>query len=311
MNMHQGSALDQDVKTGPNPGRGTGEDGEGTCTLVQHALAGLGLRYAGAHGPSAREGPAEQFGNPETTGWELWGAIRLITNERTDEMQVVGAGGSMKRLVVVADNSLIVEAIAIGLRKSGEFKLLGHVNGRAGSVRAILEAGPDVVLIDDMDGSERAAQLVEQIKAEQDHVAVIVLTTSMDSEWLDAIFDAGAAGAISKATHPAALATLVRETIDGHVVHVYKSSAGARSARPTAVATEQSPLTSRELEVLQLVAAGSTNGEIAQKLWVTEQTVKFHLSNVYRKLEVGNRTEASHYAHVNGLLGSAQPAGVF
>ncbi len=83
------------------------------------------------------------------------------------------------------------------------------------------------------------------------------------------------------------------------------------SSRPATVAAEQSPLTSRELEVLQLVAAGATNGEIAQKLWVTEQTVKFHLSNVYRKLEVGNRTEASHYAHVNGLLGAPQPAGVF
>ena len=69
-----------------------------------------------------------------------------------------------------------------------------------------------------------------------------------------------------------------------------------------AIAGEQTPLTSRELEVLQLVASGATNGEIAQKLWVTEQTVKFHLSNVYRKLEVGNRTEASHYAHVNGLV---------
>ena len=140
---------------------------------------------------------------------------------------------------------------------------------------------------------------------------MIVLTTSMEPAWLDAIFDAGAAGAISKATHPAALATLVRETIEGHVVHVYKSTGAARASRPAAVAAEQSPLTSRELEVLQLVAAGSTNGEIAQKLWVTEQTVKFHLSNVYRKLEVGNRTEASHYAHVNGLLGAPQPAGVF
>jgi len=221
-------------------------------------------------------------------------------------MQVVGARGPMKRLVVVADNSLIVEAIAIGLRKSGEFKLVGHVHGRTGSVRAIVEASPDVVLVDDMDGSDQAVELVEQIKAEQSGAAVIMLTTSMDSEWLDAIFDAGAAGAISKATHPAALATLVRETIDGHVVHVYKRAVTARSSRPTAVAAEQSPLTSRELEVLQLVAAGSTNGEIAQKLWVTEQTVKFHLSNVYRKLNVGNRTEASHYAHVNGLIGTPE-----
>ena len=59
----------------------------------------------------------------------------------------------MKRLVVVADNSLIVEAIAIGLRKSGEFKLLGHVNGRTGSVRTIVDAAPDVVLVDDMERS--------------------------------------------------------------------------------------------------------------------------------------------------------------
>jgi DNA-binding NarL/FixJ family response regulator len=225
-------------------------------------------------------------------------------------MQIVGARGSMKRLIVVADDSLIVDAIAIGLRKSGEFKLVGHVNGRTGVVETLVEAGPDVVLIDDMGESNDVVALVEQIRAGQRDVAVIVLTTSMDPEWLDAIFDAGAAGAISKATHPGALATLVRETIDGNVVHVYKSSGTLRQALPAAAAGEQPKLTSRELEVLQLVAAGATNGEIALRLWVTEQTVKFHLSNVYRKLEVGNRTEASHYAHVNGLLPAAEPAGV-
>jgi len=224
-------------------------------------------------------------------------------------MHVVGAQGPTKRLVVVADNSLIVEAIAIGLRKSGAFKLLGHVNARTGSIDAIVEAGADVVLVDDLDGSDESVELVARIRAAHERVAVIVLSTTMDPEWLDAVFAAGAAGAISKATHPAALATLVRETVDGHVVHVYKS--GSRAARPTAVAMDQSPLTSRELEVLQLVASGATNGEIAQRLWVTEQTVKFHLSNVYRKLEVGNRTEASHYAHVNGLVRAAEPAGAY
>lgn len=213
----------------------------------------------------------------------------------------------MKRLVVVADNSLIVEAIAIGLRKSGEFKLLGHVNGLTGSVRTIVDAAPDVVLVDDMDRSGSTVELVRQIKAEANRIAVIVLTMTMDAEWLDAIFDAGAAGAISKATHPAALATLVRETVNGHVVHVYKSAGASRNPGTSAITAEQSSLTGRELEVLRLVAGGSTNGEIARKLWVTEQTVKFHLSNVYRKLDVGNRTEASHYAHVNGLVAAAQP----
>ena len=213
----------------------------------------------------------------------------------------------MQRLVVVADNSLILEAISIGLRHSGEFRLLGHVDGRSVSWRSIVDAAPDVVLIDDMDRSEEALELIRRIKSASPEIAVIVLTMHMDAEWLDAVFEAGARGAVSKATHPVALATLVRETVSGHVVHRYKRldrSAGHIAHAPGA---EDSALTLRELEVLRLVAAGSTNGDIARSLWVTEQTVKFHLSNVYRKLEVGNRTEASHYAHVNGLV-SAQLA---
>ena len=73
-------------------------------------------------------------------------------------------------------------------------------------------------------------------------------------------------------------------------------------------------LTRREFEILQLVAEGHTNGVMASMLWVTEQTIKFHLSNVYRKLNVSNRTEASRWAQVNGLLplkqGSAETDGL-
>jgi DNA-binding NarL/FixJ family response regulator len=213
----------------------------------------------------------------------------------------------VKRLVVVADNSLIVEAIAMGLRKSGEFSVHSHIEGSAASAQTIVEATPDVVLVDDMGQSPQMVELIQDIKAAQDQIAVIVLTLSMEPDWLDDIFDAGATGAISKATPPQALTTLVRETINGHVAHVYKRAPRARGPRLAAVAVDGT-LTPRELEVLGLVASGASNGEIAQTLWVTEQTVKFHLSNVYRKLDVGNRTEASHYAHVNGLVGTLQPA---
>ena len=70
-----------------------------------------------------------------------------------------------------------------------------------------------------------------------------------------------------------------------------------------------SPLTAREVEILGLAAQGLTNGRIGRELWITEQTVKFHLSNVYRKLGVSNRTEASHFAYVHGLL-DMRPADV-
>jgi DNA-binding CsgD family transcriptional regulator len=69
-------------------------------------------------------------------------------------------------------------------------------------------------------------------------------------------------------------------------------------------------LTRRELEILQLVAEGHSNAQLARMLWVTEQTVKFHLSNIYRKLDVSNRTEASRWAQLQGLLSSSAIAQV-
>ena len=141
----------------------------------------------------------------------------------------------MKRLVVVADSSLIIEAIALGLRKSGEFQVLGRFDARTGQLDAVADAAPDVVLVDEMERSGEAVTLISRMKAAHSDAAVIVLTSSMEPEWLDAIFAAGATSAISKSTHPGALATLVRETIDGHVVHVHRSSGSSRSSGQSAV----------------------------------------------------------------------------
>jgi DNA-binding NarL/FixJ family response regulator len=214
----------------------------------------------------------------------------------------------MKRLVVVTPSSLIVKAIATGLRPGTEFGLLRQVSGPMTSVKTIVEPDPDIVLLDYMSQSDQAVLTVAQIRALAPQIAIIVLTISMEPAWLDLIFDAGAAAAISKETPPTALATLVRETINGHVVGIYRGAPSARADRPAAAAEAESSLTARELEILRHVASGETNGQIAAKLWVTEQTVKFHLSNVYRKLDVGNRTAASYYAHVHGLVASPEAA---
>jgi DNA-binding NarL/FixJ family response regulator len=214
----------------------------------------------------------------------------------------------MRRVVIVADNSLIVEAIRIGFRKSGEFNLVGHADGRRTSAQTILDAQPDVVLLDDMDRSEKALELIRELAAGDQGASVIVLSMHMDPQWLEQAFDAGATAVISKSAHPVALATLVRETLDCHIFHRPAAPTSDSRSLPSAIAAENLPLTSRELEILQLVASGSTNGDVARKLWVTEQTVKFHLRNIYRKLDVANRTQASHFAYMNGLVQSpAQP----
>ncbi len=233
------------------------------------------------------------------------GILAGAETRTVDEDIRAGEGCPLKGLVIVAEDSLIVEAIAIALRKSGEFRLLEHVDARAATAEKVLEGAPEVILIDQADPIQGTISLIQQVKQARENVTIFVLTLSPEPTELDAIFAAGATGAISKAANPAALGTLIRETIDGHVLHVHKPAGRVQGSSPSD--GPDPSLSSRELEVLKLVAAGATNGEIARKLWVTEQTVKFHLSNVYRKIGVANRTEASRYAHLNGLVDDDKP----
>ena len=207
----------------------------------------------------------------------------------------------MKRLVVVADNPLIVGAIRTGLRHSGGFQLLGYVDPRKTTASRITQAGAEVVLVDDGDNPEPSIALIESLRGQDENIKIIALSVHMEGEWLERAFAAGASAAMSKAIHPSALATLIRETVAGHIVHSPYSIRSANRA-PLPIPNEHSSLTDRETEILRFVASGATNAEIARQLWITQQTVKFHVSNVYRKLDVANRTEACHYAHVHGLV---------
>jgi DNA-binding NarL/FixJ family response regulator len=200
----------------------------------------------------------------------------------------------MKRLMIVADHSFVVQAIRLALRQTAGFQVVGFFDGR-GSVRnALQELRPDVVLVDDMQEADNALARLREVTEEVPLAKSMLLTLQMDSEWLEQAFDAGAQAVVSKTVHPVSLGTLLREISHGNVVHRFER-------RPAAVIEEDCPLTDRELEILKLVAEGHTNGRIARELWVTEQTVKFHLSNTYRKLGVANRTEASRYAHLHNL----------
>ena len=201
----------------------------------------------------------------------------------------------MKRLMIVADHSFVVQAIRLALRQTAGFQVVGFFDGR-GSVRnALQELRPDVVLVDDMQEADNALARLREIAEEAPLAKSMLLTLQMDSEWLEQAFDAGAQAVVSKTVHPVSLGTLLREISHGNVVHRFEK-------RPAAIIEEDCPLTDRELEILKLVAEGHTNGRIARELWVTEQTVKFHLSNLYRKLGVGNRTEASRYAYMHNLV---------
>ena len=210
-----------------------------------------------------------------------------------------------RRLVILADNSLIITAIQIGFRQSDEFELVGCADPRKTSATAILGAEPSAILFDDLGQSATTIELLREIREQDKDIVVLMLSISLDPEWLDQLFSAGASAAISKATAPPTLVTLVRETLDGHIVHRPPPEARAAAGSDATFEASEMPLTGREAEILQLLASGSTNGEIARRLWVTEQTVKFHVRNIYRKLGVANRTQACHLAHVRGLVSAA------
>jgi DNA-binding NarL/FixJ family response regulator len=207
----------------------------------------------------------------------------------------------VKSLVVVADHPMVVQAIRLALRHTAGFRVVGTLDGR-GSVRAELATlSPDVILVDEMCQRTNAVIRLREAAEEVPSAKLVLLSAGLDGSSLDDAFEAGAEAVISRQLHPVTLGTLLREIVHGNVVH---------APRPPRVApgVQAHPLTSRELEVLRLVAEGHTNGRVAAALQVSEQTVKFHLCNVYRKLGVGNRTEATRHAHLHALVDQSVPA---
>ena len=151
----------------------------------------------------------------------------------------------------------------------------------------------DVLLIEPWMRTGDGIACISEFRTEHPEVTVVALSRLWDAEHVAESLAAGASAHIPKTTPLDDLAALIRQVRSGIAVHPPTATAG----------TGKSPLTAREREVLRLTAKGMANADIARELFVTEQTVKFHLSNVYRKLGAHNRTEASHRAAQAGILG--------
>jgi DNA-binding NarL/FixJ family response regulator len=201
-----------------------------------------------------------------------------------------------RRLLIIADDAFTAESLRRCLRGATNCNVLGFLATRRPCGLAVQQAHPDLALVDDPTGSADVLERVREIRAALDGVKVILLAGDVSPNQLAAAEAAGAHAVISRSVQASSLGVLLREIAAGSVYHAFGDH------RREVPETRVEGLTSRELEVLRLVAAGLPNVAIARQLWVTEQTVKFHLSNVYRKLGVANRTQASHYAHTRGLV---------
>ena len=212
--------------------------------------------------------------------------------------------GAHRRTAVVCDRYLLwIEAVESVLGRSG-INVIGRATTARGGLEEVRRTRPSVLVTDAVIGETEDADgvtLIAQARSEMPELRAIVVSLSDRRRTIERAFEAGASAYVMKNAHPDDLAAAARQAFE-HSLFLAGAPRLVASKPPTQDAAEAMDLTRREREILRLVAEGHSNAQLARMLWVTEQTVKFHLSNVYRKLNVANRTEASRWAQLHGLL---------
>jgi DNA-binding NarL/FixJ family response regulator len=207
----------------------------------------------------------------------------------------------MKRLFIIGNDAFTVHAMRFALRYSTGVNLFGIIEGQGSLPDALKEARPDVVVVDGITDTGHALENVRAIRGDLPQALIILVSSDMDDASNAQAMEAGAIVCLWRDAEVPAVAGVPQKPADGRTAAL--APVPLDDPGDVQEAEVPNPLTPRELEILRWVAEGHTNARIARKLWVTEQTVKFHLSNIYRKLGVQNRTEASRYALVNDLFG--------
>jgi DNA-binding NarL/FixJ family response regulator len=213
-------------------------------------------------------------------------------------------GNGEKTAVILDRHPLWLDALERLLDRVG-VTVVGTTTSPAEALDLIEETRPTVFIteFDSLEQSAEGVSSLRRVSANNPGVHSVVLSTQDDPASIEAAFAAGASVYCVKTAEPEDLASAIRQAFNSSVY--YSTGRGGRNAEPAPTSRQSSEdpgLTKREVEILQLVAEGYSNSQLAKMLWVTEQTVKFHLSNIYRKLDVANRTEASRWAQLHGLL---------
>jgi DNA-binding NarL/FixJ family response regulator len=207
--------------------------------------------------------------------------------------------------ILVDQHPLWLDAIEPVVTRIG-VEVLGRTTSATEGMALVDKHQPNILVtgLDMPAGEMDGIALVRRAREKAPELKPIVISMHHDAAHIDAALEAGAVAYVVKTAQADDIASAIRQAFT-HSIYL----AGMRTAsvvESTPVASSAPDLTRREVEILQLVAEGHSNAHLARRLWVTEQTVKFHLSNIYRKLDVSNRTEASRWAQLNGLLATTQ-----
>lgn len=207
---------------------------------------------------------------------------------------MVGMG---KRTILLADDcSLMLLGVKQAIDTDGSFEIVAEATTGPQVLPLVTRHHPDVVLLDLYMPGVDGMSVLRQIREQQPTTNVLLFSENPGSETIQTAFRYGACGYILKTIEPIDLVSAIRQAVEQTAYHAFGLPAMSEET-----AAKEVGLSDREIEILKAASRGLSNKAIADSLWVTVQTVKFHLTSVYRKLGVSNRTEAANWALGKGM----------
>ena len=211
----------------------------------------------------------------------------------------------MMRVIICDDQALIRDGLEMLLNLEKDIEVVGQAQDGAEAVELVARYEPDLVLMDLKMPGMNGIEATRQIRTRYPAVKILVLTTYDDDEWLFDAIRAGASGYLLKDTPREEVIKAVKGTVGGKsfvdpaVAGRLLSQVADRQTQPATLITDK--LTGREVDVLRLLARGLTNTDIAGRLYLSEGTVRNHVSAIFAKLGVSDRTQAAVIAIRHGL----------
>jgi DNA-binding NarL/FixJ family response regulator len=224
-------------------------------------------------------------------------AVGRATMPAADDTSSAAAGRRLT-VLIADDHPLIIAGLRRTIESIDDLQVIGEARSGPELVRLIERRRPDVVLMDLRMPGVEGVEMIELIRRRWPQTGTVVLSASDDRGTVDAVMRAGAGAYVPKSSDAVDLPSVVRQVAAGGVVPV--------AVRPPDPAGDgeggAAALTARERSILAAVATGKTTAAISRELWISEHTIKFHLTNIYRKLGVPNRAGAVRYALEHGIV---------